>query len=63
MRTRQEILDTIEAEDVEFIRLQFTDVFGTLKNIAVTAGQMERALDNKVTFNGSFLYGDQKADG
>ena len=63
MRTREEILDLVEEEDVEFIRLQFTDIFGTLKNIAVTAGQLGRALDNRVTFNGSFLYGDRRADG
>lgn len=36
--TREEILQMAEEEDVEFIRLQFTDMFGTLKNIAITAG-------------------------
>ena len=35
--TREEILQMAEEEDVEFIRLQFTDMFGTLKNIAITA--------------------------
>ena len=34
-----------EEEDVEFIRLQFTDMFGTLKNIAITARELPRALD------------------
>ena len=34
--TREEILAMAEEEDVEFIRLQFTDMFGTLKNIAIT---------------------------
>ena len=34
--TRQDILELIEKEDVEFIRLQFTDIFGELKNVAVT---------------------------
>lgn len=29
--TREEILAMAEEEDVEFIRLQFTDMFGTLK--------------------------------
>ena len=36
MRTKQEILQIIEEDDVEFIRLQFTDVLGNLKNIAIT---------------------------
>ena len=33
--TREEILQMVEEEDVEFIRLQFTDMFGAIKNIAV----------------------------
>ena len=39
--TREEILAMAEEEDVEFIRLQFTDMFGTLKNIAITASFQE----------------------
>ena len=42
-----EILQMIEEEDVKFIRLQFVDIFGTIRNIAVTAGQMEKALAGK----------------
>lgn len=45
--TREEILRMAEDEDVEFIRLQFTDMFGILKNIAITARELPRALDNK----------------
>ena len=30
--TKQDIIQMVEDEDVEFIRLQFTDMFGTLKN-------------------------------
>ena len=41
MKTREEILQMVENEDVEFIRLQFTDMFGTLKNVAVTATQLQ----------------------
>ena len=33
--TRDDILDMIEEEDIEFIRLQFTDIFGVLKNVAI----------------------------
>ena len=35
--TKQDIIDMIQDNDVEFIRLQFTDIFGTLKNVAITA--------------------------
>ena len=37
--TREDILRMVEEEDVEFIRLQFTDIFGMLKNVAITAGK------------------------
>ena len=41
--TKQDIIQMVEDEDVEFIRLQFTDMFGTLKNVAVTSSQLEKA--------------------
>ena len=44
--TKQKILNIAETEDVEFIRLQFTDLFGTLKNVAITKSQLAKALDN-----------------
>lgn len=55
--TKQEIMDMIEEEDVEFIRLQFTDMFGTMKNVAITVSQLEKALDNKCMFDGSSIDG------
>ena len=55
--TREDILRLVEEEDVEFIRLQFTDMFGNLKNIAITANHLETALDNKCTFDGSAIDG------
>lgn len=45
--TREAILDMVEEEDVEFIRLQFTDMFGSLKNIAIPSSKLEKALDNQ----------------
>ncbi len=62
-RTKTEILKLVESEGVDFIRLQFTDMFGTLKNVAITAGQLERALDNQFTLDGSSLFhGVHKGD-
>lgn len=55
--TKQEIINLVEEEDVEFIRLQFTDIFGTLKNVAITASQLEKALDNRCMFDGSSIEG------
>lgn len=55
--TKKDILRLAEEEDVEFIRLQFTDIFGTLKNIAVTASHLEKALDGECMFDGSAIEG------
>lgn len=55
--TKQEIIDMIEEEDVEFIRLQFTDMFGTMKNVAITVSQLEKALNNECMFDGSCIDG------
>lgn len=58
--TKEEILAFAEEENVEFIRLQFTDVFGNLKNMAITASQLERALNNEVMFDGSTIDGFER---
>lgn len=55
--TKEDVLRLVEEEDVEFIRLQFTDIFGTLKNVAITASQLERALNNQYMFDGSAIEG------
>ena len=55
--TKQDIIDLVRENDVQFIRLQFSDVFGTLKNVAITARQLEKALDNKCMFDGSSVDG------
>ena len=63
--TREEILQMVEEEDVEFIRLQFTDMYGAIKNIAVTARELPRALDNQCIVNGeqiSGMAGDKGTD-
>ncbi len=46
-----DILKMAQEEDVEFIRLQFTDVLGKLKNVAVTYSQLEKVLNNKCSFD------------
>lgn len=58
--SKKDILRLVEEEDVEFIRLQFTDLFGNLKNVAVTANQLERVLDNYYVFDGACIDGFAK---
>lgn len=55
--TKKDIIRMVEEEDVEFIRLQFTDIFGTMKNVAVTSSQLEKALNNECMFDGSAIRG------
>ena len=55
--TKQDIIKIVKEQDVQFIRLQFTDIFGQLKNVAITASQIEKALDNKCMLDGSSIEG------
>jgi len=55
--SKEDIIQIVEEEDVRFIRLQFTDILGSLKNVAITRSQLERALDNQCMFDGSSIEG------
>ena len=55
--TAEDIMRIVEEENIRFIRLQFTDIFGSFKNIAITASQLEKALGNKCMFDGSSIEG------
>lgn len=57
MMTKQDILDLVEEEDVRFIRLQFTDMLGKMRNMAITTSRLEEALDNQCMFDGSSIKG------
>jgi hypothetical protein len=60
--SRGDIIRMVEDEDVEFIRLQFTDIFGILKNVAITASQLNKALNNDCMFDGSAIEGFVRID-
>ena len=55
--TREDILRLIREEDIQFIRMQFTDIFGQLKNVSITASQIGRALDGEIMMDGSSIEG------
>ena len=44
--SKEDIIRLVEEEDIQFIRMQFTDIFGQMKNVAITASQVERAVNN-----------------
>ena len=55
--TKEEILRLVRDEDIQFIRMQFTDIFGQMKNVAITASQIEKALAGQVMMDGSSIEG------
>src|SRR4028118_1126641 len=56
---KQEVLQQAKDANVQFIRLWFTDVLGTLKSFAITADELEDALDGGMGFDGSSITGYQ----
>ena len=54
---KEDIFRMVEEEDVEFIRLQFTDMIGCLKNIAIPYSKLEKAMDNKCVIDVSSIEG------
>jgi len=55
--TKEDVLQKAKEQGVRFIRLQFTDIFGVLKNVAITVDQLEKALDGELMFDGSSIDG------
>lgn len=55
--TKEDIVRIVKEEDVKFIRMQFTDIFGQLKNVAITASQIEKAVNNQIMLDGSSIEG------
>jgi len=55
--TKEDIINLVKENGVKFIRLQFTDIFGALKNVAITDKQLDKALNNECMFDGSSIDG------
>lgn len=59
MPTKDEIIEQVQENDVEFIRLWFTDINGILKSFAITQDELETALTQGMGFDGSSITGFQ----
>lgn len=57
--TKEDVLKIVKEEDVKFIRLWFTDIFGQVKSFAITDKELEQALENGMGFDGSSITGYQ----
>ena len=55
--SKKEILELARANNVRFLRLQFTDILGVNKNVEIPASQFEKALDGDIMFDGSSIEG------
>ena len=55
--TEESVLETIESEGIDFLRLQFTDILGVVKNVSVPARQAEKAFTEGIYFDGSSIEG------
>lgn len=54
---KSDIIEKVKSNDVRFIRLQFTDIQGVMKNLAVPISQLDKALDGEIMFDGSSING------
>ncbi|MBP1932786.1 type I glutamate--ammonia ligase [Ammoniphilus resinae] len=55
--TKEQIIEMVKEQNVRFIRLQFTDLFGIIKNVEIPVSQLDKALSNKMMFDGSSIEG------
>ena len=55
--TKEDILALAEKAHVKFVRLQFTDILGIVKNVAIPVSQLEKALNDEIMFDGSSIEG------
>ena len=60
--SRQHVLQACRDHDVKFIRLWFTDILGMLKSVAITVEELEHALADGISFDGSSIRGFARAE-
>ena len=59
---KHELIDRCKAEGVKFIRLQFTELYGQLKNVSIPIEELPKALDNELMFDGSSIRGFKRIE-
>jgi glutamine synthetase len=55
--TKADLLQVMKDTNVRFLRLQFIDILGMLKNVEIPQSQFEKALDGDILFDGSSIEG------
>jgi glutamine synthetase len=59
---KQEVLERCRRDNVAFVRLQFTEPYGAVKNVSIPVEEMEKALDNELMFDGSSIRGFKRIE-
>jgi len=54
---KEKVLTEVKNEDVKFIKLQFSDMFGIVKSVTILVEQLEESLDKGIWFDGSSIEG------
>ena len=57
LKSKEEVMQFIEENDVRGIRLQFTDILGHMKNIAITPSQLDKAFSEGIMFDAYSMAG------
>ena len=57
MYSQEQVLKIVQEKNVEFLRLQFTDISGIVKNVAIPVTQIGKALKSGISFDGSSIEG------
>ena len=59
---KQEVLERCRRDNVAFVRLQFTEPYGQVKNVSIPVEELEKALDNELMFDGSSIRGFKRIE-
>ncbi len=57
MYSKKDIVDLVKEKEINFIRMQFVDIFGNVKNVSITSSQIQKALDGQIMIDGSSIEG------
>lgn len=61
-KSKEYILELVKEQDIRFIHLWFSDILGTLKSFAITVGELKRAIEEGMGFDGSSIQGFARID-
>ncbi len=58
----QEVMERCRRDNVAFMRLQFTEPYGAVKNVSIPVEELEKALNNELMFDGSSIRGFKRIE-